>query len=182
MPIDQRRAGLLDRMSPDSQSSLLGQELIKLWTEVDTLKANLASLAGEEAGGKEFFSATARLTAAAAGSRVHLLGEDKIPLGKTVHPLGFMMVLDGETAWSGEPGTTVYLADSGTDSIYRFAGIPAQLLTSGVFVSPTLEGVILEAEFGMALGCREGKGIDLVADGDFTAGSDLVATVFGYLE
>jgi hypothetical protein len=182
MPFDQRKAGLLDRMSPDSQSSLLGQELIRLWSAVDTLQASLASLNQEEAGGKEFFSATGRITAAAAGSHAHLLGEEKIPLGKTAHPLGFMMVLDGETAWSGEPGTTLYLADSGIDSIYRFASVPAQLITAGSYISPTLDGVTLEAEFGMALGCREGKGIDLVADGNFTAGSDLVATVFGYLE
>lgn len=182
MAFDQRKAGLLDRMNPDSQSSLLGQEFIRLWNALEILEAKVAAIQLEESGGKEFFSGTARISAITANTRVHVIPEIEIPQGKNLRPLGFIMLLDGETAWSGETGTALYIADSGIDSIYRFASIPANLMSAGNFITAHMEGVTLEAEFGMVIGCREGKGIDVLADGNFASGSDCVVTVYGYME
>lgn len=83
---------------------------------------------------------------------------------------------------AGGSGTAVYLADSGTDLIYRFAAIGVAQLVAGNYLCPDSEGVTLEAEFGMNLGCRAGKGIDVLADANFGSGSDLVVTVYGYME
>lgn len=182
MALDSRKAGLLDRMSPDSQSTLLGQELLRLWESLENIEASVNILKSAEAGGQEFFSKTARLSALVASTRVHVLAEADIPDGKTIHPLGFFILLDGEVAWTGGSGTTVYIADSGVDLIYRFAAIQATQLVAGNYISPTAEGVTLEAEFGMSLGCRAGKGIDVLADDNFASGSDLVVTVYGYME
>ncbi|HQB08067.1 MAG TPA: hypothetical protein PK712_09415, partial [Rectinema sp.] len=79
-------------------------------------------------------------------------------------------------------GRNVYIADSGTDLIYRFATINAEQLIPGNYISPNSDGVILEAEFGMSLGGRLEKGIDILADGNFEVGSDLFITVYGFIE
>ena len=170
MALDSRKAGLLDRMSPDSQSTLLGQEIMRLWGSLESLEVSVNLLKSAEASGQKFFSKTARLSALAASTRIHILAEAEIPDGKVIHPLGFFILLDGEVAWEGGTGTTIYIADSGTDLIYRFAGIQSAQLVAGNYISPTTDGVTLEAEFGMSLGCRAGKGIDMLADGKLCLG------------
>jgi len=182
MALDSRKAGLLDRMSPDSQNALLGQELMRLWEGLENIEASVAMIKSTETSGQEFFSKTARIGALSAATRIQVMPEIEIPSGKTLYPLGFCLLLDGETAWAGGTGTVLYIADSGTDLIYRFATIEAALLLPGNYISPTLEGVTLEAEFGMSLGCRAGKGIDVFGDGNFESGDDLVVTVYGYME
>jgi len=181
MALDPDKAGILDRLSPDGQRALLGQELMRLGKALEELEESVTTLKSTKAGGQEFFSKTIRLPALTAGTRVHSFSEADIPEGKKIYPLGFFLLLDGETAWTGGTGTKVYIADSGIDLIYRFAGILATQLIPGNYIGPASEGVTLEAELGMSLGCRTGKGIDVMADGDFAEGSDLVVTVYGYM-
>lgn len=189
MALDADKAGVLDRLSPDGQRALLGQEIMRLGQVQDSLSSAVATLESALAivqqalpGGQKFFSRTASLQAVNAGTRVPLLAEADLPEGKKVYPLGFFMILNGEVCWEGGTGTTVYIADSGTDLIYRFAAIEAAHLMPGEYLCPNSDGVTLEAEFGMNLGCRTGKGIDVFADGNFGSGSDLVVTVYGYME
>lgn len=195
MALDSEKAGILDRLSPDGQKALLGQEILRLGREQESLKGALVelgaaveglraavdSLEADAARGQRFFARTATLKAAEAGTRVALLPEAELAAGERAYPVGFFMVLAGEEAWSGGTGTRIFLADSGTDLIYRFASIAASALVPGNFITPSAEGVTLEAEFGLALGGRLGKGIDILADGNFEAGSDLSVTVYGYI-
>ncbi len=182
------KAAILDRMSPDGQKAALGEEILRLGREQTGILAtlgemisNLEGLVARVAGEQKYFARTATLEATGAGTRVRLLASEEIPAGKRAHPLGFQLLLSGETAWGGGTGASVMLVDTGTDEIYRFASIAASRLQPGAFLGPGSEGVTLDAEFGMNLGARAGKGIDVMADGDFAEGSDLCVTVFGYL-
>jgi len=188
VPLDADKAGILDRLSPDGQKALLGQEIMRLGqmqesvaVALDALEGVVAAVQETLAGGQKFFSRTASISATVAGTRIHLLAEADLPEGKKAFPLGFFMILNGEVSWTGGTGTAIYIADSGTDLIYRLAAIEAAQLVAGNYLCPDSDGVTLEAECGMNLGCRTGKGIDVLADADFGAGSDLVVTVYGYM-
>jgi hypothetical protein len=195
MAFDATRAGILDRLSPDGQKASLGKEILQLSEQQQTLQGALealgAAVEGLEAAvgsleeamarGQRFFARTATLRAGEAGTRVRILPESELSAGERAYPVGFFMVLAGEEAWSGGTGTRIFLADSGTDLIYRFASIAASALVPGNFITPSAEGVTLEAEFGLALGGRLGKGIDILADGNLEAGSELSVTVYGYI-
>jgi len=195
MAFDATRAGILDRLSPDGQKASRGKEILQrseqqpalqgareaLGAAVEGRRAAVDSLEADAARGQRFFARTATLKAAEAGTRVALLPEAELAAGERAYPVGFFMVLAGEEAWSGGTGTRIFLADSGTDLIYRFASIAASALVPGNFITPSAEGVTLEAEFGLALGGRVGKGIDVLADGDFETGSELSVTVYGYI-
>jgi hypothetical protein len=194
--IDTEKAGILDRLSPDGQKALLGQEILRLGLEQESLQGALVELGAAVGGltaavgnleaaamarGQRFFARTATLKAAEAGTRVHLLPASELGEDQKAYPLGFFLVLAGEEPWSGGTGSRVFLADSGVDLVYRFASIATSALMPGSFISPSAGGVTLDAEFGLAVGGRPGKGIDIVADGNFEAGSDLAVTVYGYI-
>jgi len=192
---DSEKAGILDRLSPDGQKALLGQELLRLGQEQASLQGALVALGAAVAGleaavgsleaalarRQRFFARTGVLRAALAGTRVAILSESELGAGEKAYPLGFFLALAGEVAWSGGTGSRLYLADSGTDLVYRFASVEARVLAPGNFIGVGAEGVALEAEFGLGLGGRAGKGIDIVADGNFAEGSDLAVTVYGYI-
>jgi len=193
--LDSEKAGILDRLSPDGQKALLGQEILRLGREQENLQQALTELGAAVGGltaamgslqeavarGQRFFARTATLRSAEAGARVAVLPEDELSTDQRAYPLGFFMVLAGEVAWTGGTGSRVFLADSGEDLVYRFASIAASALVPGNFITPSAEGVTLEAEFGLALGGRLGKGIDILADGNFEVGSDLSVTIYGYI-
>ena len=195
MALDSEKAGILDRLSPDGQKALLGQEILRLGREqenlhgalmelgaaVGGLTASVGSLEEAMARGQRFFARTAVVRAAEAGARVPLLPESELGEGQKAYPLGFFLVLAGEVAWSGGTASRLYLADSGVDLVYRFASIEARVLAPGNFIGPSAEGVTLEAEFGLGVGGRPGKGIDILADGNFAEGSNLAVTVYGYI-
>ncbi|MGB9686967.1 MAG: hypothetical protein ACPLYX_10780 [Rectinema subterraneum] len=195
MALDSEKAGILDRLSPDGQKALLGQEILRLGREqeslngalvalgaaVEGLQAAVGSLEEALARGQRFFARTGIVRAAEAGSRVAILPEGELGAGQKAYPVGFFLVLAGEVAWTGGVGSRIFLADSGIDLIYRFASIEARVIAPGTFITPSSEGVTLEAEFGLAVGGRVGNGIDIVADGSFASGSDLSVTVYGYI-
>ena len=188
MLFDSDKAGILDRLSPDGQKAALGQEILRLGREQTGILAtlgeiltNLEVLVTRFDAEQHYFARSVILSAATASNRMVLLQPEDIPTGKKAYPMGFKLLLGGETAWTGGTGTYVMLADSGIDAIYRFAAVAASVLLPGNYLFPGSEGVTLDAEFGMNLGARAGNGIDVMADGDFTQGSDLTVTIWGYL-
>lgn len=181
MSFDATRAGILDRLSPDGQKASLGKEILQLSEAQQTMQDALEELSESLAKRQRFFARTATLRSAEAGARVAVLPEDELSTDQRAYPLGFFMVLAGEVAWIGGTGSRIFLADSGEDLVYRFASIAASALVPGSFISPSSEGVTLEAEFGLAVGGRLGKGIDILADGNFSSGSDLSVTIYGYI-
>ncbi len=181
MALDRDKVGILDRLNPDGQKALLGQEILRLGEEEERLLRRIDELEiviSEQ----KFFAKTGSIKASEAGTRVHILAESQVAQGKKAYPIGFYLILKGEEPWTGGEGTKLFIADSGTELIYRFATIDKGALAPGNYLTPSSEEVVLEAEFGMTLGGREGKGIDILADKDFETGSELCVTVYGYIE
>jgi hypothetical protein len=181
MSFDATRAGILDRLSPDGQKASLGKEILQLSEQQQALQAALEALSESLAKRQRFFARTAIVRPANAATRVHVLAQDELAETQTAYPLHFFMVLSGETLWSGGTGTRIFLVDSGTDLVYRFAETDPRTIAPGAYITPESDGVTLEAEFTRSLGGRAGKGIDIVADGNFEAGSELSVTVYGYI-
>ena len=180
MAIDYIKAEILNRINPDGQKTLLGQELLKLSEEQKRILKKIDNIEPGQSIQK-FFTRTAKLKATEAATRVSLLDENDLASEQKAYPIGFYLILNGENAWDGGNGRNVYITDSGTDLIYRFATINAEQLTPRNYILPNSDGVILEAEFGMSLGGRLEKGIDNLADGNFEVGSDLYITVYGLI-
>jgi hypothetical protein len=188
MPFDQTRAGILDRLSPDGQKASLGREILalnlqqqELLARIETLEAALATHVNAASAEPRFFARTAAINPQNAATRTALLTEDELAAGQKAYPMGFFLALAGETPWSGGTGRRLYLADSGTDLIYRFAEIDPCVVLAGSYLGPDSDGVTLTAEYTRGLGGRAGKGIDILADGPFAEGSDITVTVYGYL-
>jgi len=181
MSLDEDRAGILDRLSPESQRALLGQELRRLGTELERIASSLLELQQELSSGQEFFCRTMTLDPATAGTRVHLLSESDVRLGRKAYPIGMLIALEGATAPSGGTATELSIVDSGTDLVYRFCTIEATALVVGNLVTELSDGVSLDDEFALFLGSRVGKGIDIFADGNFASGSPIRVTLYGYI-
>lgn len=188
MGFDETKAGILDRLSPDGQKASLGREILALYQQqqeimrsVAILQAALGDFFGSSGGSQIFFARTATINPQNATTRVHLLVEEDIETQQKAYPMGFFLALAGEEAWNGGMGTRLYLADSGSDLIYRFAEIDPRVILPGSYLGPDSDGVTLTAEYTRGLGGRAGKGIDILADGPFAEGSDLSVTVYGYL-
>ncbi len=169
MAINARTAGILNRLSPDSQSARLGCELMDIWKALETLEARISA-------GQEFFSRTVRIEPGV--NALTILAPADVKQDRRAYPLGFMLALEGDAAWAG--GSALRLCDTGGEPIYRFLEIPAGLLVPNTIISLETEGLALDDEFALCLGSRFGEGLALFSVGTFSAGSPARMTVFGY--
>jgi len=125
------------------------------------------------------FRKTATLTSAATGTAVHVLTDADVG-SKTAYPLGAILKVDGETAWTDSTGTIVKIQDTDDIPVVGLTYAKAQLTGNAVLV-PGMTGVTIGDPIAEGAGFTATKGISVVADSNFDAGSDIKVTIFGYL-
>lgn len=124
------------------------------------------------------FRATVRLTSALAGTAVHIVPVADVADTEQVFVLGHLLNVNGAAAWTDSTATVVKLQDTDDAPAITF---PKAILTGNALIplgasGPTVDNVILRG-----IGLTAGAGLDLVADGNFAAGSDIYATVWGFI-
>lgn len=150
-----------------AQNAKLGERIGGIETAVDEVRA----------AGIPFY-ARATLTAAAAGTAVHVVPEADVPAGKKILPIDVVLNVSGGTAWTDATATIVKLQDTaGTPVVvatYAKAGLTANAVLGKIGANITT-GVPIKTGVGLTAG----KGLDIVSDANFGAGSDIIVSVFG---
>lgn len=137
-------------------------------------------ITAEEAGG-EFVMGVATLTAAAAATPVHVIAAAKVPAGKKFYLLDFLLSVGGATAWTDSTATVVTLKDTAASPVLAVSVAKAQL-TSQAQLGKLSTGVTLQTNVRTGVGLTAAKGLDIVADAVFAAGSDITITAFGIVK
>lgn len=136
---------------------------------------------GDETGesGKPFRK-TVTLTAAAAATPVNVLLAATVGAGKKAYVSQILLKVDGATAWEDETATIVTIQDTADVPVVG-ATFAKSALTGNAFLGLFSTGVTVDDEISEGEGFTTAKGIDIVADANFAAGSDIIVTVFGYI-
>lgn len=123
------------------------------------------------------FRLSQTLTAAAAATPVHIVPVASIGASQKVYVEKVFLKVGGATAWTDVTATKIQLQDTAGTPIVGMTFLKALLLGNAV-ISDALASTL-----GTALvdGFTAGKGLDLVADANFAAGSTITITVFGYI-
>lgn len=122
---------------------------------------------------------TAILTSAAAATPVHLIPVGSVPTGKKIYISSMLMNVNGATAWTDTTGTKVLLQD--TAAVEALEAAKAQL-TGNAALSLVSAGITLKNPILQGIGLTVNDGLDIVADHNFAAGSDLYVTVTAYIK
>jgi hypothetical protein len=147
----------------------------------DTVVTNAyiaADTAQQNLSGKPFFQ-TATLTAAAASTNVDILTDVQVGSG-TVVITSFLLNVNGATAWTDSTGTVVTIQDKAGSPVLGISAAKAQL-TGNAILDLLSTGITLSDPVSDGIGFTATNGIDIVADSDFDAGSDIIVTVAGYI-
>jgi len=123
----------------------------------------------------------ANLTAAAAGTAVHVIPAAQVPAGKKFYLLGFLLSVGGTTAWTDTTATVVKLQDTAASPVVAASVAKAQL-TSQAQLGLLSTGVTLGTEVRTGVGLTAAKGLDVVGDAVFAAGSTITVTAFGIIK
>jgi hypothetical protein len=126
------------------------------------------------------FSVSATLTSALAGTVVHIIPVASVPAGKKVYVTDFIIVVNGATAWSDATATLVKIQDTAASPVVGATFAKAGL-TGNALIGKTSASVVLAAPILLGSGFTASKGLDIVGDANFAAGSNIVATVTGYI-
>jgi hypothetical protein len=144
-----------------------------------TIRAALNAMLTELYGALPF-RATATLTSALAATPVHLVPAASVPAGKKVYLTGFLLFVNGAVSWIDATATLVKLQDTATVPVVAATFAKAGL-TGNAQIDPPSASVVRAAPVLLGAGLTDAKGLDLVADGNFASGSDIVVTVTGYI-
>ena len=142
-------------------------------TDVQDDIAEIKSLAGIP------FYQTATLTAAASATPVHILTDAEVG-SKKAYVTGAILKVDGATAWTDSTGTIVKVQDTNGSPVVGLTYAKAQLTGNGILVLGST-GVTIGDAVSEGSGFTAAKGLDIVADSAFDAGSDIKITVFGFI-
>lgn len=126
-----------------------------------------------------WFKRTATLTSAAAGTAVPVLTDADVG-SKTAYIMGAFLKVDGATAWTDADGTVVTVQDTADIPVVGLTYAKANL-TGNAVLAPGMTGVTIGDPIAEGAGFTATKGISVVADSNFDAGSDIKVTIFGYL-
>lgn len=125
------------------------------------------------------FVATAKLTSAAAATAVSLVADSAVPKGYVPFITKMLAYVNGSTAWTDSTGTIVTVQDTNASPVV-FATIAKAGLTNaaklGLYSANVTPGNAVLLNTGGTASC----GLNVVADHNFAAGSDLYVTVYGY--
>lgn len=123
----------------------------------------------------------ATLTAIAAGTAVPVIADALVPAGKKLYLLGALLSVGGTTAWTDATATVVRLQDTAGSPVTAVTAAKAQLTSQAqlVFLST---GVTLATPVRTGVGLTAAKGLSVIGDANFTAGSDITVTAFGIIK
>jgi hypothetical protein len=128
------------------------------------------------------FVVTKKIQAAAAGTVVHLLLDtDVAAVGASAkaYLTGFRVIVDGATPWTDLTATKLLLQDTAANA---FATIAKAGLVAHAALGPDSASVTLGEPFIRGSGSAAGKGLDIIGDANFAAGSDVWVTITGYIQ
>lgn len=145
-----------------------------------SVRAALNSMFGDLYGTVPF-TVTASLTAAAAGTPVHVLPAASVPAGKKAYITEVLLNVNGGTAWTDLTATVVKLQDTAASPVVGVT-IPKALLLGNALVSLFTATLTLATLILRGTGFTTAKGIDIVADANFAAGSDIYVTISGVIK
>ena len=143
-----------------------------------TVEPHLVTLA--DANG-DFAMGVATLTAASAATPVNVIPSAQVPAGKKLYLLGFLLSVGGTTAWTDSTATIVKLQDTAGTPVVAVTFAKAQL-TSQAQLGPLTSGATLATPVRTGVGLTAAKGLDIVGDAVFAAGSDITITAFGVIK
>ena len=126
------------------------------------------------------FVRTAQLTAAAAGTPVEVLANADVGNGRSAVVFDMILNVGGGTAWTDATATVVKLQDKAGSPV-ALATVAKAQLTGNAVLGILSTGVTLAAPIKEGTGTTDGKGIDIVGDANFAAGSTINVTVIGFI-
>jgi hypothetical protein len=123
------------------------------------------------------FMVTANLTSAAAGTAVHILPAATVGAAKKAYGSRVAILVNGATAWTDITGTVVQIQDTNGTPVVGATWLKALLIGNAVLTDA------LASTLGPAMvnGFTTAKGIDIVADANFAAGSTINVRIWGYI-
>lgn len=143
-----------------------------------TVEPHLVTLA--DANG-DFAMGVASLTAAAAATPVAVIPAAQVPAGKKFYLLGFLLSVGGATAWTDATATVVKLQDTNGTPVVA-ASIAKAQLTGNAQLGMLSTGVTLGTDVRTGVGLTAAKGLNIVGDAVFAAGSTITVTAFGVIK
>lgn len=143
-----------------------------------TMRAAMNTMFGELFGPGTAFRAVVSLAALTAGTAVHVVPVADVGASQRVYPLGIIGNVNGATAWTDSTATLVKLQDTAGVSGIAF---PKAILTGNAVLTLGSAGITIGDQILTGAGFALGTGLDLVADANFSAGSPLYLTIWGYI-
>jgi hypothetical protein len=128
------------------------------------------------------FVASAVLTAIAAATPVPIIADAAVPAGKKIYITGILAIVSGATAWADATATIVSVVDTATSPVTALDIAKAGLTGNAVIASLDNANVTLATAISTGVGMTAAKGISVVGDANFAAGSDIKITVFGFIK
>lgn len=126
------------------------------------------------------FNATGSITAAAAGTAVTIVPDSFVPAGKKCYLSSIFLVVSGATAWTDATATKLTIQDSA-----GVAGVAiAKAGLTGNAIINTVGGTnqTLSAPISTGVGFTAAKGLQIVGDANFGAGSTIYVTLSGVVK
>ena len=125
------------------------------------------------------FRKTVKLTSALATTPVEIIADDDVGTGKSVYITGFYANVNGAVAWSGT-GNNVIVRDRAGTPVAAIT-LPDSILTADAQLMFGSTGVVLGDGIKDGTGMTPAEGIEIVGDGEFSDGSDLIVTITGFI-
>ncbi len=144
-----------------------------------TVDLEAAIVAATALSGRPFLK-TVTLTAAAAATPVDILTDANVGSGKKAYITHLLVTVGGATAWTDDTATIVTIQDKNGTAVVGATLAKAQL-TNAAILGMLSAGVTLGNAIKLGTGFTTAKGLVVVADANFAAGSNLAVTVAGYI-
>lgn len=126
------------------------------------------------------FRVTGTLTAASAGTAVHVLPAATVGAGNKAYLTHMILAVNGATPWTDVTATLVKVQDTNGTPLIGPTVLKALLIANAV-VGLTSLTVTLGNAVARGTGFTTAKGLDIVGDANFAAGSDIYVTLIGYI-
>jgi hypothetical protein len=126
------------------------------------------------------FRRTVTLTQAAATTPVEIIADAEVGAGKCVYITGMYSNVNGATGWSGT-GSNVIVRDTAASPVAAITLAKATALAANAQAAFLTTGVTLGDGIKDGTGMTAAKGLEIVGDGAFSAGSDLIVTLVGFI-
>lgn len=127
------------------------------------------------------FKAVATITAAAAGTAAHVLPAATVTGSQKAYITGILINVNGATAWTDLTATVLKIQDTAGSPVVGITIPKALLLGNAIIDTFSLATITISNNILRGTGFTAAKGLDIVADANFAAGSDIYVTITGYI-